>query len=315
MMDTGAITMMDADLPYRIVTREDDVKQEDLNFENRIIHSRLRRFEKDVEDSGLSIKMGMNGVENYHFEKDTLQVTADQYIIVNRHQSFTCRIDYPEPVYACCIYLSSDLIEEVAGHAHRNEEELLEQPGTRATELEFLEKEYSLLENDLGKYLLKMRRHFSDTSAMARMDYQQLFYEITERLLSSHRFTQRALDRIPCQKTSTQKELYRRLSLAYAYIHENYQQTIQLDDLAKIAMLSKFHLLRSFKSIYGTTPYQLVLKLRLEKAKVLLAQDQSLEEVAFQLGFSDRRAFTKAFKRAYQMPPSSYRMQQQLYFV
>jgi hypothetical protein len=58
MMDTGAITMMDADLPYRIVTREDDVKQEDLNFENRIIHSRLRRFEKDVGGFGPIYKNG-----------------------------------------------------------------------------------------------------------------------------------------------------------------------------------------------------------------------------------------------------------------
>jgi AraC family transcriptional regulator len=313
MMNTSAIKKTDSGLPFRIVTREEDVNQGNLHFENKLIHSRLRRFEKQVEDSGLSIKMGMNGVENYHFNNGTLQVTADQYIIVNRHQSFTCQIDHPVPVYACCIYLSSDLLEEVAGHAYKKQKELLEQPGIRGGEQEFLEKEYSLLENDLGKYLLKMRRYFSDENALFQLDYQELFYEIAERLLSSHRFTQEALVRIPCQKTATQKELFRRLSIAYTYIHEHFRQSIQLDELAKVAMLSKFHLLRSFKSVYATTPYQLVLKLRLEKAKELLARDQSLEEVAFQLGFSDRRAFTKAFKRTYQMTPSSYRIHQQLY--
>ena len=88
---------------------------------------------------------------------------------------------------------------------------------------------------------------------------------------------------------------------------ENFTQTIQLDKLARVALLSKFHLLRTYKEVYGITPYKQVLELRLKHSTELMKKDWSFEEIAFRLGFSDRRSFTKAFKKRYGMAPSQYR--------
>jgi AraC-like DNA-binding protein len=97
------------------------------------------------------------------------------------------------------------------------------------------------------------------------------------------------------------------LTSARSYIFDNFKSNIQLDELSKIALLSKYHLLRTYKKVFEITPYQEVLKLRLDSAKKMMQTDRNLEEIAFEVGFSDRRSFTKAFKKEEGVSPSLYR--------
>ena len=82
---------------------------------------------------------------------------------------------------------------------------------------------------------------------------------------------------------------------------------MDLETLGRVAMLSKYHLLRSYKQLFGITPYRDILRLRLERSRVMLCQGESISEIAFDLGFSDRRAFAKAFRKTYGMARSVFR--------
>ena len=91
------------------------------------------------------------------------------------------------------------------------------------------------------------------------------------------------------------------MTLAHAFIRENYLSNLDLDQVSSIALLSKFHLIRLYKSIYGKTPYQEILQLRLERSKDLLKEGKSYQEIADQLHFTDGKAFAKSFKKRFGM--------------
>ncbi|MBX9784206.1 MAG: AraC family transcriptional regulator [Chitinophagaceae bacterium] len=84
---------------------------------------------------------------------------------------------------------------------------------------------------------------------------------------------------------------------AIRFIESNYKQSFSLDELAAQCFLSKFHLLRLFKNQTGLTPYTYQIQLRLNEARRLIFQNNSLTEVAYELGFADQAHFTNTFKK------------------
>jgi AraC-like DNA-binding protein len=84
---------------------------------------------------------------------------------------------------------------------------------------------------------------------------------------------------------------------AINYITKNYKLSFSLDELADQSFLSKFHLLRVFKSKTGLTPYAYQMQLKLNEARRMIFQNASLTEIAHDLGFSDQAHFTNTFKK------------------
>lgn len=81
--------------------------------------------------------------------------------------------------------------------------------------------------------------------------------------------------------------------------------------LAQRSKLSPQRLARLTKRIFGLTPTQLITKTRIATASRLLREtDQSIAEIAQASGFYDHSAFTRAFRSATGVTPSSYRNQQ-----
>lgn len=92
------------------------------------------------------------------------------------------------------------------------------------------------------------------------------------------------------------------------FISQNYTRDLRLETLADVAGMSIFHFAREFKRSTGTTPHQYLIKLRVEKAKALLASpDLPLIEVGLKSGFSHQSHFTRLFRRETGTTPNSYR--------
>ncbi len=283
----------------------DQLRHRELNFDNVVIHSRFYHFEKKVEDSGLSIKLGHIGEEHYFIDGRRHTIKPGRFLVVNRHRSFDCFLKSDTPVEAFCIYLSDLVIREAAALLSRSQEELLDSPFQASDKAPaFMEKVYHVRENELGGFLAAIRPLLASNQPL---DFESLYYTLAEKLLRSQQQVERQLKGINAKRRSTREELYRRLCIARQYILENFHKDIELDALSREAALSKYHLLRTYKEAFGTTPYRQVLDLRLEASKELLAKGHTLEDIAFHLGFSDRRSFTKAFKKGYGMAPSVMR--------
>lgn len=91
------------------------------------------------------------------------------------------------------------------------------------------------------------------------------------------------------------------------YIRDRISDQIRLDDLAEDLNISKFHFLRLFRQQTGITPYQYVLSCRLNKAQKALERADSVNDVVFDLGFSDVSHFNRRFKSVFGVTPNVYR--------
>ena len=91
------------------------------------------------------------------------------------------------------------------------------------------------------------------------------------------------------------------------FIDKNFAENIHLEDLATAAFLSKFHFIRSFKSLYGTTPYQYLTSVRIRNAKRLLLTHIPIAEVCMAVGFESVTWFTGLFKKITGTTPAMYR--------
>jgi AraC family transcriptional regulator len=100
----------------------------------------------------------------------------------------------------------------------------------------------------------------------------------------------------------------RRLRRAIEFMHDNFARELALEEIAAAAYLSEYHFARLFKQITGLTPHFYLANLRLERARVLLAETSlSINEVAASVGYHSQSHFTKMFKSVAGITPSSYR--------
>lgn len=91
------------------------------------------------------------------------------------------------------------------------------------------------------------------------------------------------------------------------YMRNNLTMNLNLEDLAKIAKMSKYHFCRSFKKHYGIAPMQYFVELRISKAKELLMfSDLNITQIAYSVGFNDARYFSQVFKQKESLAPAEY---------
>ena len=98
----------------------------------------------------------------------------------------------------------------------------------------------------------------------------------------------------------------RAIERAKHYLHDNFNQTVSLNELVALTTLSRFHLVRAFALHTGIPPHAYQLKLRIERACVLLRAGVTAAEAASQVGFADQSHFTRHFKRIRHITPGQF---------
>lgn len=98
---------------------------------------------------------------------------------------------------------------------------------------------------------------------------------------------------------------------AKQYIDSNFAEKINLDTLAVKACLSKFHFIRCFKILYGTTPHQYLITVRVRHAKQLLQNNKSIADTCVATGFESVTSFIGLFKKIAGCTPDLYRRKKQ----
>ena len=100
--------------------------------------------------------------------------------------------------------------------------------------------------------------------------------------------------------------VYRQVVRAKLYIDAHFAETFDLEDVAAEAFYSRHHFLRLFKSMYGTTPQQYRKRVRIERARALLAEGRPVSCVCLDVGFESLGSFSATFKRIVGVTPSAY---------
>ncbi|MBB6214504.1 AraC-like DNA-binding protein [Anaerosolibacter carboniphilus] len=108
------------------------------------------------------------------------------------------------------------------------------------------------------------------------------------------------------QDIAIQLQSSKKITAVKAYIEENFLEPLKLKDMEEKFDISKFVLIRNFKSQFNTTPSAYQLQLKTDYGKCLLKSSDDIVDIALKSGFYDQAHFTKEFKKAYGITPFQY---------
>jgi transcriptional regulator GlxA family with amidase domain len=87
-----------------------------------------------------------------------------------------------------------------------------------------------------------------------------------------------------------------------------YADPLDLDVLARVAGVSKYHLVRCFEATYGETPIRYLTRRRIERAQDLLRHaNLTVTEVCTAVGFASLGSFSARFRELVGESPTAYR--------
>jgi len=93
------------------------------------------------------------------------------------------------------------------------------------------------------------------------------------------------------------------------YLYDRYMHPVTLDELARVAALSPWHFQRQFKAHFHVTPHQMLMAIRLWRAKEFLTAGMPAAQVAAAVGLTDQSHLTRTFTQRYGVTPVRYQKQ------
>lgn len=105
------------------------------------------------------------------------------------------------------------------------------------------------------------------------------------------------------------EETVRKIKHAKEYLLKNMETPPTLKELAKTAGLNEYQLKVGFKEIYGNTVFGFLLDHKLDHSRVLLDTHRyQVNEVAYQIGYTNPSHFIAAFRKKFGVTPKKYLM-------
>lgn len=99
-----------------------------------------------------------------------------------------------------------------------------------------------------------------------------------------------------------------RMKRVLEHIHAHIGSSIDVEDLSKVASVTKPYLIKLFKREFGASPVQYINKKKVERAQLLLfTTNKAVKEVAYMLGFNDQNYFIRTFRKVTGITPQEYR--------
>jgi two-component system, response regulator YesN len=143
----------------------------------------------------------------------------------------------------------------------------------------------------------------SEDKAILKEDMQSYFKSITKEQLRY------GIASISKQLTGTGNKKSRKVvEQIKQYINDNYKKQITLQELADYVAMSRTYISTLFKNETGTTVWNYLLKIRMEKSEELL-KDTNMKcyEVAYEVGYDSEMHFSQTFKEYYGIGPMEYK--------
>jgi AraC-like DNA-binding protein len=137
-------------------------------------------------------------------------------------------------------------------------------------------------------------------SSASRLKQESLFLETITQLLAQYADN--------CSVSSSVGREHRAVKQVREYLEAYYTKKVSLEQLADIANLSPFYLVRVFSNEVGLPPHTYLTQVRIWRAKKLLSLGSSIAQVAFETGFMDQSHLNRQFKRFIGVTPGQCRL-------
>src|ERR1700712_1264051 len=108
--------------------------------------------------------------------------------------------------------------------------------------------------------------------------------------------------------STASEDARRRLLRARDLIDRGYARPLDVDELARVAVMARSHFIREFKRVFAETPYRYLQRRRVERAMFLLRHGtDTVTEVCGKVGFTSLGTFSRTFTAIVGLAPTAYR--------
>ncbi|WP_109437640.1 MULTISPECIES: helix-turn-helix transcriptional regulator [Aquimarina] len=272
-----------------------DIPKFSNQLENKVLYSNHSDDISISYDSTYTLKYVIEGVKHYSFNNQNIEVSKNQYLILNNNSRITTNAK--RGTKGLSFFLSPKLINEVYSY-HTNTKP---QP-------EFLEVIQKQTNNNVSLLLEKITHLYEKDSITFKHQIDHLFIRLSETIIQEQINIDHKFSALKIIKHNTKKELFQRVSLAKEYLNDNISNTVSLEKISSNIGISKYYLHRLFTEINGITPLEYLTSIRLEKAKNRLRYSKcSIFEIAIECGFDNISYFSNTFKKHIGSSPTQYR--------
>ena len=101
-------------------------------------------------------------------------------------------------------------------------------------------------------------------------------------------------------------DTFRRLCRGRDFLAAEYNSRVLLQHAAREACLSEFHFHRLFHATFGETPHEFLTRLRMDRAKQMLASERGVTEVCFEIGYESLGTFSTKFRAQFGHSPVEF---------
>ena len=253
-----------------------------------------------------SIKSVVRGRATWETEHGRYVLAPGRHLILNAGTTYSLAIDAREPVETFCVFFQDGFLEQALRSVTAPDAALLDSPDDRAESFALLE---SIHDNGdaPGSHLSAIHRMVRD-DGVTSMPLSGALHDTAVAVVSRSASLTRLSRQLPATRASTRRELVRRLHNARDFMRSQLARPLALPDIARAACLSPFHFHRSFRALFGETPHQYVVRLRLERAAHrLLWTTARVTDIALDVGYETPAHFSRAFKRRFRCTSQEYR--------
>ena len=269
---------------------------------NVILNVNAQNIYRDNIKGPLSLFMNISGESTVLADKRRVNIKGGYFFITNHDQYYTLEVE-KHKAETFNIHFGEHFTENIFLSLTSDYESLLDEgDSSQLKRIEFYNKLHP--RTPAVNHILTQIKQ-ADNNALL---LEEKLVDLITLLVSDHREVKKAQRNLPSIKRSTKHEVVRRLFFATDYIYSFYHLDLTLDELAKVACLSKFHFLRLFKLLFHKTPHQFINEVRAEKAKELLqGSELEVQAIAKSVGFRDSSSFSRMFYQQVGVYPSQYR--------
>ncbi|MEK4519544.1 AraC family transcriptional regulator [Paenibacillus sp. FSL H8-0122] len=255
----------------------------------------------------LSIKTFRNGRAYYKTNLGHYAVEEEGYLLLNEGEQYGIAIESETEVDSFCVFFKTGFAEEFHRAIHVGTEKSLDDPFSESKHpLQFHTKSYR--HSHLITALIENFKNSLPVLGSENLWLDEQYQNLIQALLNVHQKMAQEINTVPGTRPATREELFRRLTVAYEYLHAYYNQNVSLEEVSKVSCLSKNHLIRSFRHFFKRTPHQFILEKRILEAQRLLAQtDSNVTEISLSIGFDNVSSFNKVFKQRTGLSPRMFR--------
>jgi AraC family transcriptional regulator len=273
------------------------------SLQSGVFYIKGTKFEEcEPHVTRLSLNFNLDNSQSYFIGRREFKVSPGRFLLINEGQSFTTFSDSETESRMITLAFKVGLADELFQIFSATHEQLLEGTGPGSTRSGFFEQTYAV-DNDIRQRLFEVTKH----DCCDEDELQEKLDNILLKVMFLQTDIRKKIDAIGKIKPSTRAEIYRRMQHAFEFVHNNFDQRIVIEDIARGACLSVFHFKRLFKEIYLQAPYQYIKFLRIEKAKDLLRKGVPVGEVCLKVGWQDSSSFVRLFRKEVGVTPERFR--------